>query len=278
MKKYELGEEGIFMDESSNKQAYWFIFDNDKLLVRKQRDKVAILRGIDLEKMKINLLGGELYIGILEGNHCYGGQLAENQNLPADVDFYDLRSLLALLGEEMFLVAGRAFQILYWHQTHKYCGRCGSLTKTRDGQRAKKCSECGLVNYPSISPAIIVAVVKEGQLLLAHNKRFPLKFYSILAGFVEPGETFEECVMREVTEETGIKVRNIKYFGSQPWPFPHTLMVGFTAEYQDGDIIVDQDEIDDAGWFRPANLPLIPPKGSISRRLIDWFIENYQER
>jgi NAD+ diphosphatase len=122
-----------------------------------------------------------------------------------------------------------------------------------------------------VSPAIIVAVVKDRQLLLAHSTRFTAKFYSVLAGFVEPGETLEDCVQREVFEEVGVRVRNIRYFGSQPWPFPDSLMVAFTAEYAGGEIRVDPVEIADAGWFSAGALPAIPPRISIARQLIDWF-------
>ena len=128
----------------------------------------------------------------------------------------------------------------------------------------------------STFPAVIVAVIKGNQILLAHSKRFPAKFYSVLAGFVEPGETLEECIHREILEEVGVTVKNIRYFGSQPWPFPNSLMVAFTADYAGGKISIDGNEIMDAGWFTADNLPPIPAKISIARRLIDWFVEKHQ--
>jgi NAD+ diphosphatase len=128
-----------------------------------------------------------------------------------------------------------------------------------------------LVNYPRLSPAIIVAVLKNNQILLARNKRFKLPFYSVLAGFVEPGETLEECVQREIREEVGIMTKNIRYFGSQPWPFPNSLMIAFVADYADGEITIDGSEIIDAAWFSKGELPQIPPTISIARQLIDWF-------
>ena len=136
-------------------------------------------------------------------------------------------------------------------------------------ERAKECPKCGLLNYPRISPAIIVAVLKGNQILLARSRRFPGGFYSVLAGYVEPGETLEECVRREVFEEVGIEVKNIRYFGSQPWPFPDSQMIAFTAEYLSGDIKPDESEIVDAGWFLPENLPEIPGKISIARSLLE---------
>ena len=128
-------------------------------------------------------------------------------------------------------------------------------------------------HFPRLAPAVIVAVTKGDKILLAHSSEWRGKLYSVLAGFVEPGETFEECVEREIMEEVGIKVKNIRYFGSRPWPFPHSLMVGFTAEYESGEITIDQVEITDAQWFTSDNLPLVPGKISIARQLIDWFVE-----
>jgi NAD+ diphosphatase len=142
-------------------------------------------------------------------------------------------------------------------------------------ERAKTCPACGLNSYPRLSPAVIVAVVKDDKLLLATSPRFRSSFWSVLAGFVEPGETLEDCVVREVEEEVGITVRNVRYFGSQPWPFPDSLMLGFTAEYAKGEIKTDGMEIVEADWFGADNLPNVPPSVSIARRLIDWFVENY---
>jgi NAD+ diphosphatase len=157
--------------------------------------------------------------------------------------FQELRPLLGLLGEDIFSVAAQAFQILHWDRTHQFCGRCGSHTEPKGEERARVCTQCSLVNYPAISPAIIVVVIKGPQILLARSHRFQTRFYSVLAGFVEYGETFEQCVRREVKEEVGIDVENIRYFASQPWPFPNTLMVGFTADYAGGAVTVDNVEI-----------------------------------
>ena len=138
---------------------------------------------------------------------------------------------------------------------------------------ALRCPGCGLTAFPKISPAVIVLVEKEGKLLLARGRRFALPFYSVLAGFVEPGESLEDTVHREILEEVGIRVKNVRYFGSQPWPYPDSLMIGFTAEYAGGEIKEDPEEILDAAWFAPDDLPSIPGKVSIARKLIDWFVE-----
>ncbi len=145
--------------------------------------------------------------------------------------------------------------------------------KTSRMNEPKSARQCNLTNYPRVSPAIIVAIIRDNQILLARNRRFKGGFFSVLAGFAEPGESLEECVAREVNEEVGIAVKNIRYFGSQPWPFPNSLMVGFIADYAGGRINVDKTEIIEAAWFSAQNLPPIPPKISIARQLIDWFVE-----
>ena len=183
-----------------------------------------------------------------------------------------MRSLFGVLDENLIWIAGRANQLVNWNQTHLYCGGCGHRTEFKIDERAKICPQCNLTNYPRLSPAVIVAVLKDDQLLLGRNKRFKLPFYSVLAGFVEPGETLEQCVEREIREEVGITVKNIRYFGSQPWPFPNSLMIAFTADYAGGEISLDGSEIIDADWFAKENLPKIPPRISIARQLIEWFI------
>ena len=150
------------------------------------------------------------------------------------------------------------------------------MLNARTDVRAKECSECSRLEFPRISPAIIVLIEKGDALLLARSARFAGQFFSVLAGFVEPGESLEAAVYREVMEEIGISVKNIRYFGSQPWPFPDSLMIGFTAQYESGEIRIDGEEIVEAGWYQAGNLPKIPGKLSIARQLIDWFIEKHK--
>ena len=163
-----------------------------------------------------------------------------------------------------------------WDRTHQFCGQCGAPTETLSFERAKQCPNCRLISYPRLSPAIIIAVTwrmgDEKRILLARNHRFPPGRYSVVAGFVEAGESLEETARREVFEETGVRIQNICYFGSQPWPFPNSLMLGFTAEYASGDITLEEEEIADAQWFAASDLPQLPPKISIARKLIDAFI------
>jgi NAD+ diphosphatase len=194
------------------------------------------------------------------------------------MSFQDLRSLYYQMDAEPFKVVGYAFQTVHWDRTTRYCGRCGSETADSQNERAKVCPDCDLVNYPRLSPSMIVAVIKDNKILLARARRFKTKFYSVLAGFVEPGETLEECVKREVKEETNIEVKNVRYFGSQHWPFPDSLMVGFIAEYAGGRLRIDTEELEHAAWFEANNLPPVPRGFTIARRLIDWFIENYKNK
>jgi NAD+ diphosphatase len=250
--------------------ALWFIFDNGSILTRIKADRYRIPDTADLETLEVEF-SHEIYLGSLDGQPCYAGAL-ENNNL-ADENF-KLRNLRALFGkiqDEFIWIAGRANQLIHWHLTHRYCGKCGQETEDKADERAKICPGCNYINYPRLSPAVIVAVVKEDRILLARNKRFKYPFYSVLAGFVEPGESLEECVKREIKEEVGIIVKNVRYFDSQPWPFPDSLMIGFIADYAAGEITVDGSEITEAVWFSRDNLPNIPPKISIARQLIDWF-------
>lgn len=195
--------------------------------------------------------------------------------LPEWVEAVSLRSLFGTVSEELFWTAGKAYQFAHWDRTHRFCGVCGSPTRLDCREVMRSCVSCGKTVYPRISPAIITAVVRDGKLLLAHNAQRSHTFYSVLAGFVEPGETLEECVVREVKEETGITCGSVTYMGSQPWPFPDSLMIAFTASHVSGEIEVDGVEIDHAYWCDPHNLPTVPPPPSVARRLIQWFVETY---
>lgn len=189
-----------------------------------------------------------------------------------------LRELWAALGEASWHTAGRAVQLAEWARTHRFCGRCATPTERVEGERCLRCPSCGLLAYPRISPAVIVLVRRGDEALLARGARFPLPFYSTLAGFVEVGESLEQTVHREIREEVGVEVDRVTYFGSQPWPFPHSLMVGFNCEWVSGDIQADGTEILDAQWFEADALPSVPPPLSIARRLIDAWVEDVKSR
>jgi NAD+ diphosphatase len=261
--------------EDKSATDWWFVFYGDELLVKETEVGTIIPRSSDVADIKQNLLKTH-YLGKFDGIPCYVGEVDEHLHNIERMTFLGLRALLGFLDEDIFLVAGTAFQILHWERSHQFCGRCGSRLEAKGDERAKACVQCGLLSYPEISPAIIVAVIKDSKILLARSPRFKTVFYSVLAGFVEPGETFEQCVRREVKEEVGIDVKNIRYFASQSWPFPHTLMVGFTADCAGGEITIDNVEITDAQWFGADDLPVIPRAGTIAHRLIDWFAEKYK--
>jgi len=254
----------------------WFIIHEEKLAVRKDGDGCSVPRFSEVKQVQ-GLLDSAQYFGLKDGSPCFFSGLADPGMLADGIEFRGIFELLGLLEDELLLVAGCAAQLVRWGRSHKYCGQCGRPTEDKTDERAKTCPDCGLNCYPRLSPAVIVAVVKDGKLLLATSPRFRSSFWSVLAGFVEPGETLEECVVREVHEEVGITVKNVRYFDSQPWPFPDSLMLGFTAEYAEGEIKTDGDEIVDAEWFAADHLPNIPPRVSIARRLIDWFVENHSK-
>ena len=254
--------------------ALWFIFNRGKLLIKTVDRLLLIPQTSDLGRYKAALVRKQ-YLGELDGCLCFAAELSAENPQEVRLKFQELRSLFGLIEEDLIWIAGRANQLVYWNQTHQYCGGCGRPTEDKTDELAKICPQCKLVNYPRLSPAVIVAVLKNSRILLGRNKRFKLPFYSVLAGFVEPGETLEECVKREIREEVGLAVKNIRYFGSQPWPFPNSLMIAFIADYADGEIRTDGSEILDAAWFSKDELPRIPPKISIARQLIDWFVQTH---
>lgn len=252
-----------------------YLFKNDKLMVKVGEDKYIIPSKEELEDSNIEVRHLQC-LGAYNGLNCYCGEV-EDLIDEKDYVFVDLRTYSRHLTEENFLVSAKARLLLDHNRANEKCGVCGSPTiiKEEGEDRAIYCTNCDNVVWPKTAPAIIVAVTKGDKLLLAHNKMFPKGMYSVIAGFVEMGETFEDCVRREVFEETGIKVHNIKYFGSQPWPFPNSMMIGFTAEYLEGEIKVDNYEITHAKWFSKEEIPGIYRRSiSISTQLIDWFLKS----
>ena len=258
--------------EEAPRAALWFPFRRDQLLVRSDADGAALLEYADLAALGADFEKAH-YLGRLDDVDCYTLELEPEVEPPADATFEGLRALYGRLPEDHYSIAGRAVQILLWDQTHRFCGRCGQPTVNAPAERAKLCPRCGLLNFPRLSPAVIMLVRRGDEFLLARNRAFAEGMFSVLAGFVEPGESLEEAVAREVHEEVDLQVDDIRYFGSQPWPFPHSLMIGFMANYASGEIHPQADEIVEAAWFnRRGPLPLLPGKLSIARRLIDAFL------
>jgi NAD+ diphosphatase len=262
---------GIIPPTEQSSPAWWFAFVGSKLLVHlggaiDPLPKVPNLADIGLVPVR------RQFLGTLDDVSCYSAELARDAILPDGMGLRGLRDLYGTLDDDLFALSGRAIQIVEWDRTHQYCGHCATPTTQLPHERAKRCPNCGLVNYPRLSPAVIVLISRGDELLLARAPRFPAGMYSILAGFVEPGESLEETVVREVREEVGIEIQDIRYFGSQPWPFPNSLMIGFTATYASGEIVIEPEELTAAAWFNKYNLPPIPPRLSIARKLIDWFV------
>lgn len=250
----------------------WFIFQDGSLIILDHDEEILIPQterfeqtGLDAERRH--------YLGTLQGQHCYAAEVKPGVSLPQGYQSMPLRQLLGLEDEFLFHLAGRAQQILTWDRDHQFCSRCGSQTRFHETDRAKHCDQCGYIQYPKISPCIIVLITRGDEVLLARSPHFPGRFYSTLAGFIEPGESIEEALRREVYEEVGLEVTNITYKSSQPWPFPHSLMIGFYAEYAGGEIRIDDDEIEDAQWFPVDRLPLTPPEGSIAHDLIQEYVQ-----
>ena len=269
-------------DTDTGAPAHWFVFRGDQLLVEvgppdprpgddpRVRERPSWAR-VPLLKNN-SLLWSEairtLYLGGLAGTDCWAAEVTGAQ-APAGHDWVGLRALFSVLEDAHFALAGRAIQLLDWDRSHKYCGRCGTPTHPRAEERVRVCPACKLSAYPRVAPAVMALVTRGRELLLGRSPHFPSGMYSALAGFVEPGETLEQCVAREVAEEVGVSVTNLSYFASQPWPFPHSLMIAFVCDWAGGEIHVQEGEIEAADWFDVLQLPKIPSKISIARRLID---------
>jgi NAD+ diphosphatase len=263
-------------NDKSNETIWNLAFIGKKLLMTRGENGFSIPLSGELENIR-NEFSNIQYIGEFDGHGCFCMQSDKIDALPGHLELVDLREIAGLTGGDMglFTLAGTAAHILHWNRNNQYCGRCGQKTADKADERAKICPSCGNVVYSRISPATITAIIRGDEILLAHNRNFKDSLYSLVAGFVEPGETLEQCAAREIYEEVGLKVRNIKYFCSQPWPFPDSLMMAFTAEFESGVITVDNFEITDAAWFKADSLPLIPSSDSVAGRIIRWFRDSH---
>jgi NAD+ diphosphatase len=240
-----------------------------ELLVEERDGKVSIPTGAALPA----LIADAHFLGSLDGVDCYTAAYPKGQEPPPGMRLVSGRGLFTRVDDTVFAIAGRALAIAEWDITHRFCGRCGQPTELVAGERVRRCPACRTPFYPRVAPAVIVLVTQGDRMLLARNSSFPEPFYSTLAGFVEPGESLEEAVVREIKEEVNIELKDLRYFGSQPWPFGRSLMLAFTAEYAGGEVKADGKEILEALWFTADNLPpRIPPRLSIARQLIDAFL------
>ena len=253
-----------------------FIFRNEELLVREADLALADNAASDA----LGLASTDYFpVGLLAQRYCRSAWVPATTGPQPGFAFRKLRSLFGAMDEELLAVAGRAFQIADWARSHRHCGACGSTTLQVDGERCVKCPQCALIAYPRISPAMMVLIQRGDAILLARHTNSPTAFFTALAGFLEAGESIEEAVHREVYEEVGLRVRDLAYFGSQPWPFPHSLMIAFTAQYESGEIRVDQSEIAEARWFGPNDpMPRTPPRAlSIAGHLIHAHLPQHAD-
>jgi len=248
--------------------AHAFAFRGDRVLVLAPDEETLLIprhNGL----ADAGVAGTPHFLGMLGERACVAIDLRDDAAEPAGMRFVGLRSLFFKVPDELLALAARAFQVVDFDRNHRFCGRCGTPTHARGHERAKECPACGLVAYPRVSPAMMALVTRGRELLLARAHRFAPGMFSALAGFVEPGETIEDCVRREVREEVGVDVTDITYFASQSWAFPHSLMIAFTATWAGGDIRLEDEEIAEARWFHVDDLPKLPMSVSIARRLID---------
>ena len=267
-------------------EGHWFVFRGAELLVemgplQRPSDDLRVRARPSWARVPLqknhNWLGCEalrcLYLGVLNGKQCWAAEAPADAPAPAGMAWQGVRALFSVLDDAHFALARRALQLIEWDRTHQFCGRCGARTEASREERVRICPACKLAAYPRVAPAVMALVKREKQILLARGRHFPPGMYSALAGFVEPGESLEQCLAREVAEEVGVQISNTRYFASQSWPFPHSLMIAFVCDWVSGDIKPQDAEIEEANWFEVLQLPKLPSKISIARRLIDAVVE-----
>lgn len=262
--------------ESTGDDGLWFVFHRASLLVYTGHATPML-------PMPNDVLGGALdidraaarFVGMLGKTPVWAARAASDR-APVEHGFENMRALFNRLPDDLLAIGGRAVQMLEFDRTHRFCGTCATPTEIHEGGRSRKCPACGETYYPRVSPAMMVVIKRDGpdgrELLLARSGRFVRGMYSALAGFVEPSESIEECIHREAFEEVGVKVDNLRYFSSQGWPFPNSLMIAYVADYAGGEIVPQEGEIEDAQWFPLDRLPQLPHRLSIARRLVNSVI------
>jgi NAD+ diphosphatase len=264
------GFDSAAFEHNANDTNVSLYFHRNELLVNEAGD--AFGNGVDAK-----VLDTSLAIGRYEEEVYVAHRVVSEVAVANGYRFANLRSLFTTMPAAQLAIALRANQLLEWDRTHKHCGACGTATVRETAERARRCPACRLSVYPRISPAMMCLVTRGKEILLARNVNFPAGRYSALAGFLEAGESIEDAVHREVREEVGVQVKNLRYFASQSWPFPNSLMIAFTAEYAGGELTPNGHEIAEAGWFTPENLPQLPPRVSIARALIDETLATMHE-
>lgn len=260
--------------QPETRSALWFAFRDNDLLLLEREDGLSVYRG-EVEGLAAFEPGPLVYLGTLHGEACVACELGWNGPAPEGWRLISLRSLFGQVDDQTHDLAGYAIRLLNWQHAYNFCDACGHKTEWFGGDWGKRCTNCGKTAYPPVSPAILVLIHDGDKILLTHKAGWGPR-YSIIAGFIEPGESIEECVSREAYEEVGVEIDQITYFGSQSWPFPHQLMIGYMANYAGGEITIDAHELDDARWFHIDELPELPGPSSLSRQLINAWIRKYR--
>jgi NAD+ diphosphatase len=254
-----------------------FIFCYQQVLLSDNNSQTVLFKSVALDDELQSLLArsAKIYLGNYDNGSCYVVDVAE----PIETDcLVNFRSVIPTLTLEQIRLISRGLQLSTWVKQHQFCGQCGEKTHKHAEENAYHCQNCELFFYPRISPCMMSLITRGDYCLLAQHQKHKHGFYSTLAGFVEAGESVEQTVHREVMEEVGLRVGQLTYFTSQPWPFPHQLMIGFFAEYQSGDISIDDDEIIDAQWFHYSQLPEIPPLDTLSGMMIAAFVKQRSQK
>ena len=253
---------------SNVNNVYWFIFFNNQLLLQKKGETYTIPYSINPPVPVKNVLE----VSLLEDMPACTASVDTPLEETAEYLPMGLRASYDYLDPILHKIAGKAYELIYWDQHSRFCPSCGTKTVMQT-TISKQCPNCKYEIYPVVSPAILVLIRKGDAILLVHARNFRGSFYGLVAGFLETGETLEECVRREVMEETGLEINNITYFGNQPWPYPSNLMVGFIADYVSGTIRLQDEELSEGAFFTKDNLPELPRKLSLARNMIDWWLE-----
>lgn len=256
------------MDTTNNTSLYWFIFFNDQLLLQKRNDTYTIPCAEKAPVAVVRALRVDMPDGIIVMAAFTDKPLEEKDEfvpmgMRASYDYLDIR---------LYNMAGKASQIVFWDKHSQFCPVCGTKT-VQTTSISKQCPSCKYEMFPPVSAAVLVLIRKEDTILLVRAHNFTGAFNSLVAGFLETGETLEQCVEREVMEETGLRIRNITYWGNQPWPYPSTLMVGFVADYAEGELKLQAEELSFGAFYTKENLPQLPRTLSLARKMIDWWVE-----